>query len=272
MRPGQELHMTTHQVPGAVLALDDRGDGPAVVQLHGLTSSRARDETLRLDLTAGLDGHRVLRYDARGHGRSTGRPETSDYLWPRLADDLLDLLAARCAGDPVAGVGQSMGTATLLHAALRDPGRFSRLVLALPPTAWQSRVAQREVYRASAELVERRGVGAWTEMSRLAPRPPAVDPQIPLTAPDVAEALVPSLLRGAAGSDLPDLTHLTGLRLPTLILAWEGDAAHPLSTARALSVVLPDSHLVIAATPAQVVGWPALVAQHLRGDLGTGLR
>ncbi|WP_300577515.1 alpha/beta fold hydrolase, partial [uncultured Nocardioides sp.] len=63
------------EVPGAVLdwEISDEGGEP-VVQLHGLTSSRYRDRVLDLDLGVGLSGTRLLRYDARGHGRSTGRP------------------------------------------------------------------------------------------------------------------------------------------------------------------------------------------------------
>lgn len=65
--------MPALQVRGAVLDYDITGDdGPLVVQLHGLTSSRARDAQLGLDLGRALRGHRVLRYDARAHGRSTG--------------------------------------------------------------------------------------------------------------------------------------------------------------------------------------------------------
>ena len=59
--------MATFAVPGAELAvsLSDEGGHP-VVQLHGLTSSRARDRLLNLDLGRGLSGTRLLRYDARG--------------------------------------------------------------------------------------------------------------------------------------------------------------------------------------------------------------
>lgn len=260
--------MAVHEVATAEgaatrLAYDARGEGDRVVQLHGLTSSRARDEALRLDLTRPMTGHEVVRYDARGHGRSGGRAIAEDYRWPALADDLLSLIGALSPDRPVDGVGQSMGSATLLHAALRAPSRFRRLVLALPPTAWATRRAQREVYEASADLVEQRGVRVWSEMARFAPRPPAVDPQIPVTEPDVPDALVASVLRGAALSDLPPVDELATLAHPTLLLAWEGDAAHPLSTSRALSVVLPDSHLVIASTPSQVRAWPTLVARHL---------
>ncbi|RAE52742.1 alpha/beta hydrolase, partial [Burkholderia multivorans] len=111
-----------HRLDGADIAaeLSDEGGAP-VVQLHGLTSSRARDRVLQLDLGVGLSGTRLLRYDARGHGLSTGRPVAEDYRWPSLAEDLLALLDIHFPGERVHGVGPSMGAATLLHALLLDP-------------------------------------------------------------------------------------------------------------------------------------------------------
>ncbi|MGX9900305.1 alpha/beta fold hydrolase [Arthrobacter sp. SA17] len=125
--------MPTFEVPGAELAvsLSDEGGHP-VVQLHGLTSSRAHDRVLNLDLGRGLSGTRLLRYDARGHGRSTGRKVPEDYHWQSLADDVLRLLDHWFPGERVHGVGPSMGTGTLLHAASREPDRFSGLTLMVP--------------------------------------------------------------------------------------------------------------------------------------------
>lgn len=135
--------MPTFEVPGAELAvaLSDEGGHP-VVQLHGLTSSRAHDRVLNLDLGRGLSGTRLLRYDARGHGESTGRKVPEDYQWQSLADDLLRLLDHWFPGERVHGVGPSMGTGTLLHAASREPDRFSGLTLMVPPTAWETRPLQ----------------------------------------------------------------------------------------------------------------------------------
>ncbi len=205
------------EVPGAVLdwEISDEG-GEAVVQLHGLTSSRYRDRVLDLDLGVGLSGTRLLRYDARGHGRSTGRPVPEDYRWERLADDLLRLLDHVFPDEPVHGVGPSMGCATLLHAITRAPERFSALTLVVPSTAWETRQAKAADYLAAADLVEQRGMAAFVEAGRLAPRPPATV-EAPETVPD---------------------------------------AAHPLSTAQALHDLIPGSHLVVAATPADLSTWP----------------
>ncbi|MFM9376783.1 alpha/beta fold hydrolase [Gordonia sp. VNK21] len=251
--------MSRFAVPGAVLdtELSDEG-GQAVVQLHGLTSSRARDRVLDLDLGLGLSGTRLLRYDARGHGRSTGRPVPGDYRWPALADDLLALLDDRFPGERVYGVGTSMGCGTLLHAAAAQPGRFAGLTLLLPPTAWESRVAQAQDYLASAELVEREGIEPFIEAGRAAPQPPATIGR-PETVPEISADLLPSVLRGAAASDLPDLGALTGIDVPVRILAWIDDRSHPLSTARGLAGALPQARLTVATTRDDVAGWPALL-------------
>ncbi|VXC02966.1 3-oxoadipate enol-lactonase 2 [Microbacterium sp. 8M] len=258
--------MPTFEVTGAELAvaLSDEGGHP-VVQLHGLTSSRARDRVLNLDLGRGLSGTRLLRYDARGHGRSTGRKVAEDYTWPNLADDLLRLLDHWFPGEQVHGVGPSMGAATLLHAAAREPGRFAGLTLMVPPTAWETRAAQAQNYRNDAALVESEGVDALVAAHRGGTTPPATA-GAPETVPDVADALLPSLLRGAAMSDLPAHDAIARIDVPTTILAWIEDPGHPLATAQTLASLLPRATLSVASDPVDVDTWPQVlkhdVARH----------
>jgi len=253
--------MARYAVRGAELDYDVTGqDGPLVVQLHGLTSSRERDELLGLNLARALRGHRILRYDARGHGHSTGSPHPGDYGWPSLADDLRELLDHVAPGERVHGVGPSMGTGTLLHAALSDPDRFSTLTLVTPPTAWKSRIAQAEAYRASADAVDRGGIAAFTERDSTAPVPPALA-DAPQTRSSVPEALLPAVMRGAAETDLPRTSAIATITTPALILAWSGDHGHPLSTAHALHRQLAGSQLVIARSPYGVMAWPGLFAE-----------
>lgn len=257
--------MPTFEVPGAELAvaLSDEGGHP-VVQLHGLTSSRGHDRVLNLDLGRGLSGTRLLRYDARGHGRSTGRKVPEDYQWESLADDLLRLLDHWFPGERVHGVGPSMGTGTLLHAAAREPDRFTGLTLMVPPTAWGTRAAQAENYRASAALIESVGVEAFLATTRGAAPPPAMT-GAPETVPDVEDALLPWVFRGAALSDLPAPAALARIDVPTTILAWVDDPGHPLSTAESLAELLPHATLMVARTPADVETWPSVLSQDVAG-------
>ena len=259
--------MPTLDVLGATLDYEVTGSsGPLVVQLHGLSSSRGRDAQLGLDLGRALHRDaRVLRYDARGHGHSSGSPHPAEYTWEQLAEDLLTLLDHVAPGERVHGLGTSMGCGTLLHAALRDPHRFASLTLVVPPTAWETRRAQSRTYLVNADLVEREGVDAFVELGLLSPTVPALA-DAPTTRPEVAGPLLPTVLRGAAATDLPDPDTLGRVDTPTLVLAWSEDPKHPLSTAALLHDVMPESRLVVARTPYGVMAWPGLFADHVTAN------
>jgi pimeloyl-ACP methyl ester carboxylesterase len=241
------------------------GHGRPFVWGHGLTSSRASEDRLPLLRWETLTdaGLQVVRYDAAGHGETGGPADPTGYEWPQLATDLLELLDELDL-DRVHAGGASMGCATTLHAAVRAPERFERLVLVIPPTAWETRAAQGELYRASADLVERDGKDAWLDAAALAPRATVFAdlPPMPMIA-DIPEATLPSVLRGAAASDLPDPDAVARLEHPSLILAWAGDPGHPESTAHRLGELLPHSEVRIAAELHDLFTWSAAIAAFL---------
>ena len=212
---------------------------------------------------------RVVRYDARGHGGcECSHYEDRAYRWSALVDDML-----RAAGHgPFVAGGASMGAATALYAALRAPRRIQGLVLVTPPTAWEARPAQAEVYEAAARLVERRGIPAYLKALQLAGQPRILDEELPEArtiwmrhVQRMDEKAVPSILRGAASSDLPTREEIHGLCVPTLILAWTGDPAHPVSTAETLAELMVMSELHVADDLAAVRRWPELVRDFLGG-------
>lgn len=246
----------------ARLAYSLTGDrGPARIVAHGLTSSRAADDEGGFMPFGALDpAVRTLRYDARGHGESSGRLEPDDYRWSALADDLLALADLASPDAPVDALGASMGTATILWAASRMPQRFRRLVLVIPPTAWATRAAVADAYRASADLLEREGLAAFTAASEsLPPMPILAEGGWPEPEPRISERLFPTVMRGAALSDLPDPEALRAIGVPTLLLPWDGDPGHPVSTAERLAELLPDATLEVARTPDDVRAWPARI-------------
>ena len=252
--------MGIFQTDGAKLAYEITGAGPTFVQLHGLTSCASREHRAGLDMSGALSGFQVLRYDARGHGSSTGRTVPEDYLWPRLADDLLALLDELCPGEQVHAAGPSMGTATLLYAALKDPERFASLTLLVPPTAWDTRASQAESYRRSADLVEGSGIGAFVRVGASVLPPPALADRPRERVPAVSQELLPSIFRGAALTDLPPKDQVAGVEVPVQILAWVDDHAHPVSTAEELQRLLPQAQLGIAETPEDLNTWPTRTA------------
>jgi len=105
---------------------EDAGQGPAVVLVHGHGADLRLWE---LQVPALVEaGYRVIRYDVRGHGRSTVAP--TGYTWQNYALDLRDLLAHPTIAVPRAHVvGLSMGGGIALQFALDFPDRASSLVL-----------------------------------------------------------------------------------------------------------------------------------------------
>jgi pimeloyl-ACP methyl ester carboxylesterase len=138
------------------------------------------------------------------------------------------------------------------------------LVLALPPTAWDTRPRQAAIYRRLSWVSGIFGAAPYRLLDFL-PIPVREDGRSRLglhTARGLAMAnplQVQAALRGAALSDMPDLKTLKKLSVPTLILAWTDDMAHPVSTAETLAEMLPDVRELVVCNPVDVSDWlPAI--------------
>jgi pimeloyl-ACP methyl ester carboxylesterase len=99
------------------------GDGPAILLVHGITSS---SRTWRAVMQGLAERHTVIAPDLLGHGRS-GKPR-GDYSLGAYASGLRDLLAV--LGIPkVTVVGHSLGGGIAMQFAYQFPDRLDRLVL-----------------------------------------------------------------------------------------------------------------------------------------------
>jgi 3-oxoadipate enol-lactonase len=254
------------ELRGVDFAYTDIGRGPLVLDAHGLTSSRANNRRMELpdfsSVTAA--GRRLISFDARGHGETSGTRDPEDYTWAALARDLLAFAEHFSPDSPVSAIGSSMGTGTIINAAAGQPDRFDRLVLTAPPTAWETRAAQADMYRIMADTVEKTDPETLATLMSQAPIPPifADVPGFPPT-PDIKPALQPTVFRGAGLSDLPPLESLTALTQPTLILAWTGDPGHPVSTAEKLASTLPNAELHVSDSHADLLTWGERAAAFL---------
>ena len=102
------------------LYYEDEGSGSPVLLIHGHTLDRRLwDPVVPFLLDAGL---RVLRFDLRGHGRSS-RPDFGYHPSHHAADMAAVLDTAGV--DPAVGVGHSIGGAVLLEAAVTMPQRLT---------------------------------------------------------------------------------------------------------------------------------------------------
>jgi pimeloyl-ACP methyl ester carboxylesterase len=111
------------------LALWDEGEGIPVLLLHGLTATHRYVVMGSTRLARG--GHRVISYDARGHGASAPAPNPSAYGYDALALDAVAVLD-RLEIPRAILAGASMGAHTLLRAALTSPERVGGMVVITP--------------------------------------------------------------------------------------------------------------------------------------------
>jgi pimeloyl-ACP methyl ester carboxylesterase len=135
---------------GAALSGEAAGEGTPVVLLHGLTATRRYVVLGSKMLERG--GHRVIAYDARGHGRSGPAPDPDAYRYADLAGDLLTVLDAAGVERAVLA-GASMGAHTIVRFALDHPERAAALVLATPAFDPE-------------EADDRRRLERWDQLSR----------------------------------------------------------------------------------------------------------
>ncbi|MFT4200320.1 alpha/beta fold hydrolase [Gordonia sp. (in: high G+C Gram-positive bacteria)] len=255
-------------VRGARLAYNSTGTGSPVIWAHGMNSAAYTQESAgQFDWRPVSAEHRLIRYDARGHGRSSGGTDPLEYTWYELGQDLLGLIEAvqPPVGPRVDAMGSSMGSATILSAVLTRRDRFRRLVLCNPPTFWETRRPTNGVRMGSAQLVQDEGIAALAKLSVDVPASPALaDGKRNITPIMCTREVLPAVFRGAAQTDLPPRDQLATIIQPTLILSWTGDPTHPVSSGEILAEALPNAELHVADTPTDHATWGQLAADFLR--------
>lgn len=245
-------------IRGVNLNVQVCGEGVPFIWGHGLLNSiEVEDQLGTLGWQNISPGIQLVRYDARGHGKSQASYHSQDYHFRDLALDMLAIADSLGINQFIAG-GGSLGSMTSIYAALECPERIKALVLMFPATAWETRIAQARRYRLLALIgLFVGGSGLSQVMSR------NIDRFIPAwmvdqAGPQVGSAYTSglatmnrrtlwSLFRGVASSDLPPREHMSSLAsISSLIVSWVGDRTHPVSTAEELHRLLPISELFIA--------------------------
>ena len=102
--------------------------GPPLLLLHGLTATRRY--VVHGSRALQRSGHRVIAYDARGHGASTPAPGRA-YGYEHLAGDVVEVLDA-LGIERALLAGASMGAHTAVRVALDHPQRVAALALVTP--------------------------------------------------------------------------------------------------------------------------------------------
>ncbi|MEO9254112.1 MAG: alpha/beta hydrolase [Tepidiformaceae bacterium] len=234
-----------------------QGSGPLVVFGHGLLGSIEQIEEAAPQLAELLEHVRLLTYDARGHGKSDGPEDSAGYTWETLGRDMSAMITFAGEEQAIIG-GASMGAATALWVALEQPKRVRALTLMMPPPLGA------EPMRAEAEkqaltvldllaaAVQNFGIEKTVEIAQsfpgFAPTPEEAHERAQWLLQQNPLTLLYAI-RGLITAPFHDPERYRDIKVPTLVLAHEGDGLHPVRAARLLGDTIPDCEVVIASHP-----------------------
>jgi 3-oxoadipate enol-lactonase len=239
------------------------GEGAPIVLCHGLTATRRY--VVHGSRALERAGHRVIAYDARGHGESDPAPAEEGYGYPLLVEDLARVIAAEVGEGPCVIAGHSMGAHTAVAFALRNPGRVAGLVLAGPVYDGEIEPGELEYWDGLAEALAAGGIDGFLGYidRNLSTDPAWRDSVLRFTRERMLahrhlDALVEALREVPRSRPFGTLDDLEALDVPALVVASHDDAdpGHPFAVAGDYAARLPRSRLV-----SEVVGQSPLVWQ-----------
>jgi 3-oxoadipate enol-lactonase len=253
-------------VNGVSLAVDVRGEGPAVLFVHGYPL----DRTIWTPQLEALEGWRRIAPDLRGMGQSDA-PDLG-YSMATYASDLAALLDALGVEQTVL-CGLSMGGYVVFEFLRRWRHRVSGLVL-IATRAEADRPEARRARDAAANDAREGGARVIAE----AMLPKLLAPGAPVVLVERVRSLIAAIpvpgIVGALGAmrDRPDSTPLlpTLGGLPTLVIAGGDDQLIPASQTSAMAAAIPGARLVVAPGAAHLptLETPSIVTDALRAFLG----
>jgi pimeloyl-ACP methyl ester carboxylesterase len=237
--------------PAPVLRGSAAGEGTPIVLCHGLTASRRY--VVHGSRFLEREGHRVITYDARGHGESDPAPAGQSYGYPELIADLERVVAAEVGEGRFLLGGHSMGAHTAVGYALAHPERLSGLVVAGPTYTGEIAESTLAYWDALAASLERGGIDGFVDflMRESGVAEPYRD--------SVAKAgrqrmelhrnlgeMVRALRETPASRPFGSLADLARLDVPALVVAShdEADPGHPYAVAQAYAEALPQARLI----------------------------
>jgi pimeloyl-ACP methyl ester carboxylesterase len=267
---------TEHEIAGAGvrLAVAEAGSGSSVVLLHGLTATRRY--VVMGSRALERAGHRVVAYDARGHGRSSPAPDPGAYTYEDLGRDLVSVLDATGMERAVLA-GASMGAHTALWAALREPERVAGLVVITPgyDPATQDDPRRLARWDALAEGLERGGVEGFLAAYG--------EPQVPerwresvvnvirqrMSLHEHPEAVAQALRVVPRSRPFGKLEDLAGIRVPVTVVASadEADPGHPQALGGAYAAAIPRARLVTDEPGTSPIAWQGSQISRVIGEL-----
>ena len=248
---------------GVRLAGEESGEGTPVVLLHGLTATRRY--VVMGSRALQRDGHRVVAYDARGHGASSPAPSPEAYTYDDLAGDLLAVLDDRGI-DRALLAGASMGAHTLVRFALDHGDRVAGIVVITPafdPEDTQDEERRLARWDALSDGLREGGVEGFVEAYGTPRSPERWHDTIfkvlrqRLAAHEHPEALADALKATPRSRPFPAVDSLAAIEAPTVVVADRDDAdpGHPLAIGEAYARTIPGAELVVEEEGKSPIAW-----------------
>jgi pimeloyl-ACP methyl ester carboxylesterase len=247
---------------GVRLAGEQAGTGPPIVLLHGLTATRGY--VVMGSRALERAGHRVVAYDARGHGRSTAAPDPGAYGYECLARDLEALLDTLGLERAVLA-GASMGAHTAIRFALRHPERVAGLGLITPsfdpdlhitPTTFAE-------WDALARGLREGGVEGFVDAYDFSELPARWRDTVEkvvrqrLAAHEHPDAVAAALEVVPRSRPFEDIDELAGIQVPAVVIASrnEADPGHPLAVGQRYAQAIPGARLRVEDPGQSPMAW-----------------
>lgn len=249
--------------PAPRLRGEELGEGPPVVLCHGITATRRY--VVHGSKALPRAGHRVITYDARGHGESEPAPAEESYGYPELVADLERVLADRLEeGERFLLGGHSMGAHTAVAYALRHPERLAGLAVIGPTYLGKIQEPSLEYWDGLAAALERGGIDGFVayigEKQGIDPR--WRDSVARFTRERMERqgdlgALALALREVPRSRPFGSLTELEELEVPALVVASNDDAdpGHPYEAAVAYAEALPRGRLLSEGPGESPLAW-----------------
>jgi pimeloyl-ACP methyl ester carboxylesterase len=237
--------------PAPILRGSAAGEGPPILLCHGLTASRRY--VVHGSRALERAGHRVIVYDARGHGESEAAPSVQSYGYPELIADLKRVVEAEVGEERFLLGGHSMGAHTAVGYALAHPERLSGLVVIGPTYTGEMRPESLEYWDGLASALEAGGIDGFVEyLTAHSGAAEAWRDSIARVSRERMElhqdlgAIARALRETPASRPFGGLADLAGLEVPALVVASgdEADPGHPYAVAAAYAEALPQARLI----------------------------
>lgn len=227
------------------------GEGIPTLLCHGITATRRY--VVHGSRALERAGHRLIAYDARGHGESDPAPPQEGYGYPHMVADLDAVIEAEVGEGPIVLAGHSMGAHTAVSFALRNPDRVAGLVVIGPVYRGEVTAEALAYWDGLADALEQEGIDGFLAYidSNQSTDPSWRDSVQRFTRERMLQhrhldAIVQALREVPRSQPFEGMEELESLEVPALVVASgdEADPGHPYEVADAYAAHLPQARLI----------------------------